>query len=183
MHLVAELCELLVNRLNLARGGRGGSSTALERGGLALLESLSLDSTLGLQLVNSLAVLPADLARDALERRVLATRLEAQHTEGVWDDQLLLAVVRRGDTLVDLQALERSSTTGRLVGHHTANSTEEDARGGAVVERTRLAGVHQVALVHESMVLQLNGERNKHTLLRKKLPDTLISSARTTVTF
>ena len=98
----------------------------------------------------------ADLRRDALECSVLAARLETQHTEGIWDNELLLTVVRRGHTLVHLQTLERGSTTRRLVRNHTADSTVQDARRSAVVEGTTLAGVHKVALVHESVVLQLS---------------------------
>ena len=142
-YLVAVLRELLVDRLELAGSSRRSSSTALESGLLALVESLLLDNTLGLELVDSLGVLPA--------------RLEAEHTESVRNDQLLLAVVRLRHTLVDLEALESSGTTGSLVGNHTADSTEEDARRSAVVERTVLLRVDKVALVHESVVLELFG--------------------------
>ena len=156
MHLVAVLLELLVDRLQLGGSSRGSSGTALDVGHLALVEGLLLDNTLGLQLVDRLLVLPADLARDALQCSVLTTRLETQHTQRIRNNKLLLAVVWRRHALIDLEALKRGRATGGLVRHHTTDRAEENARRSTVVEWTALAWVDKVALVHKLKVLQLS---------------------------
>ena len=76
IHLVAVRLELLVDGLELRGSSRGGSSALLCGSRLALVEGLLLDDALGLELVDNVLVLPADLRRDALERSVLAARLE-----------------------------------------------------------------------------------------------------------
>ena len=52
-----------------------------------------------------------------LQGAVLASRLEAEDTKSRRDNHLLLAVVRRGDTLEDLEAFESGSSTGGLFGN------------------------------------------------------------------
>lgn len=49
-----------------------------------------------------------------LEGAVLASGLEAEDTESLGNDHLLLLVVRRGHTLEELQALKGGRTTGGL---------------------------------------------------------------------
>lgn len=49
-----------------------------------------------------------------LDGAVLASGLEAEDAESLGDNHLLLAVVRRGNTLEDLQALESGGATGGL---------------------------------------------------------------------
>lgn len=117
--------------------------------------SLLLDLALGLELVDGLHVVPADLVRDTLDGGELAAGLKAEDTESGGDDHELLAVVRRGDTLVDLQSLEGGGTTSGLVGKHAADGLVEDARGSTVVEGTGFLGVNQVALVEVGVVFQL----------------------------
>lgn len=52
---------------------------------------------------------------------VLAARAEAEHTESLGDDDTLLLVIRRGDTLENLEALHGGGTTGGLVRNHTTD--------------------------------------------------------------
>jgi hypothetical protein len=49
-----------------------------------------------------------------LDGAVLASGLEAEDTKGLGNDNLLLAVVGRGNTLKDLQALKGSGSAGTL---------------------------------------------------------------------
>jgi len=51
---------------------------------------------------NNILVLPAELVSQAANGAVLATGLQAEDTEGLWDDHALLVVVRRGDALKGL---------------------------------------------------------------------------------
>lgn len=85
---------------------------------------------------NNILVLPADLVRQTADGAVLATGLQAQDTQSLGNDHLLLLVVGRGNTLEDLQALQSGGTTGGLVGDHATDGLVEDARGGAEVEGT-----------------------------------------------
>jgi len=98
--------------------------------------------------------MPADLVRQTAELAVLAARLETQDSQGRRNDQALLFVVRRGDPLVDLKALQGFLTPVDLVREHTSNSSPEDHARGAVVERSaRWIGVH--TLLQEIKILQL----------------------------
>ena len=118
-----------------------------------------------------------------LQGAELASGLEAEDTESLGDNHLLLAVVGRGDTLEDLEALESGGSArglfaaanafrfrllasrtpvrdieGRetyLVGDHTTDGLVEDAGRSAEVERTRLLGVDQVTLVEVVVVTEL----------------------------
>lgn len=160
---------------------------------LALVESGGLDLSLLLKAVDDITVRPSDLVGKALrtgplvswevlliqetgettnlEGAELASGLEAEDTEGGGNDELLLAVVRRGHTLEELQALKGGGSTGglivgrgslvsslssssgdaldrtHLVGNHAADGLVEDAAGSAVVEGTTLLGVDQMTLV------------------------------------
>lgn len=67
---------------------------------------------------------------------VLAAGLQAQDTESLGNDHLLLLVVRGRDTLEDLEALKGGGTAGGLVGDHAADGLVEDPGGGAEVEGT-----------------------------------------------
>jgi hypothetical protein len=58
---------------------------------------------------------------------VLAAGLEAENTESLGNDHLLLLVVRGRDTLEDLKALESGGTTGSLVGDHATDGLVEDS--------------------------------------------------------
>lgn len=98
------------------------------------MESGSLDLSLLLKAVNNIAVRPSDLVGKALqsshrqfespfveqavvtnlEGAELASGLEAEDTEGGGDNKLLLAVVRRGHTLEELETLKGSGSTGGL---------------------------------------------------------------------
>lgn len=86
---------------------------------------------------------------------VLPSWLQSQHPQGFWHNHLLLPVVWRGDTLKQLEAVQGSGTTCALVGGHTTDSTEEDLRGGTVMERSRFFRVHNMAFVEEVVIAKL----------------------------
>lgn len=153
--LVAVRSKLGVDVLELVGGGGLSGGALLGSSDLALVVSLLLDLALCLELVDGLHVVPANLVRDTLDGGKLAAGLKTEDTESGGDDHELLAVVGRGDTLVDLQSLESGGTTGGLVGNHATDGLVEDARGSTVVEGTGLLGVDQVALVEVGVVLQL----------------------------
>lgn len=85
---------------------------------------------------DNILVLPADLVAETADSAVLATGLQAQNTEGLRNNHLLLLIVRGRDTLENLEALKGGGTAGGLVGDHAADGLVEDARGGAEVEGT-----------------------------------------------
>lgn len=65
---------------------------------------------------------------------VLPSWLQPQDPQGLGNDHALLGVVRRGDTLKDLEALESGLPTAGLVGNHATDGLVEDAGWGAEVE-------------------------------------------------
>lgn len=138
------------------------------------MEGLSLNLPLLLKTVNHILVSPTNLVRQPLQidvlqdcpyqaRKgayldcaVLAAGLQPEHTESFGNNHPLLPVVGRGDTLKELEALKSSRTASCLVGNHTADGPVEDLRWCAVVEGAGLFGVHDMALVKEVVVAQLN---------------------------
>ena len=136
------------------------------------MEGLCLDLPLLLEAVDDILVTPADLVREALisrlilcemcrktethlDRAELASWLQPQHPQRLRNHHLLLAVVGRGDTLEQLQALESGGASCRLVGDHAADGAVEDLGRGAEVEGTVLFRVHEVLFVKEVVVAQL----------------------------
>lgn len=87
---------------------------------------------------NDVLVLPADLVAETADSAVLAAGLESEDSQSLGNNDLLLLVVGRGDTLEDLEALKSGGTTGGLVGDHASDGLVEDSRGGTEVERTCL---------------------------------------------
>lgn len=83
---------------------------------LKKLRTERLDLSLLLKGVNDILVSPSDLVGQSLEGAVLSSGLESENSEGLGDDHLLLPVVGRGHALVQLESLERSLSSGRLVG-------------------------------------------------------------------
>jgi hypothetical protein len=102
---------------------------------------------------NDILVLPANLVAETADGAVLAAGAQTQDTEGLGNDNALLLVVGRGDTLEDLQALHSGSTAGSLVGDHAADSLVEDAGGSAEVEGTTASGVETGHLAQVGVVL------------------------------
>ena len=90
-----------------------------------------------------------------LHGAVLATRLQSEDTQSLRDNHPLLLIVRRGNTLKELETLQSSSTASSLVGDHTADGPVENLRRCAVVEGTRLFGVDNVAFMKEVVVAKL----------------------------
>ena len=84
---------------------------------------------------------------------VLAAGAEAQDTESLGNDNALLLVVGRGDTLEDLEALHGGGTAGGLVGNHAADSLVEDTGRSAEVEGTTASGVETSHLAEVGVVL------------------------------
>jgi hypothetical protein len=138
------------------------------------VESLRLDLPLLFEAVDHVFVAPTDLVREALQKHnsklvcslflnyptdlhcaVLPPRLEAQDPQCLWNHHPLLTVVRRRDTLEELEAFESSRTTGGLVRNHTTDRAVENLGGCAVMERARLFGVDNVTLVKEIVVAEL----------------------------
>ena len=91
-----------------------------------------------------------------LDSAVLATRLQSEDTQSLRDNHPLLLIVRRGNTLKELETLQSSSTASSLVGDHTANGPVENLGRSAVVEGAGLFRVDNVAFVQEVVVPQLH---------------------------
>lgn len=125
---------------------------------LALVVGAALDLSPLLESGNDVLVLPADLVAQTADGAVLATGAEAEDTEGLGNDDALLLVVGGRNTLEDLEALQSGSTTGSLVGHHTADGLVEDAGGSAEVEGTTAGGVETSHLAKVGVVLELRAE-------------------------
>lgn len=84
---------------------------------------------------------------------VLAAGAQAQDTQSLGNDNTLLLVVGRGDTLENLQALHGGGTTGGLVRDHATDSLVEDAGGSTEVEGTTASGVETSHLAEVGVVL------------------------------
>lgn len=144
-HLVAKSSKLL-GSLALASGSLLGVSDLAGGDALALVVGSALGLSSLLQAGDDVLVLPADLVAETADGAVLAAGLQAENAEGLGNDHLLLLVVRGGDTLKDLEALESGGTTGSLVGDHATDGLVEDAGGGAEVEGTWLVSVRPEVL-------------------------------------
>lgn len=84
---------------------------------------------------------------------VLASGLQAEDTESLGDDDTLLLVIGRRDTLESLEALHGGGTAGGLVRDHTTDSSPEHLGGSAEVEGTTAGGVVSGLLAEEGLVL------------------------------
>jgi hypothetical protein len=82
--------------LTLGQGLGGGA------GLLLLVESLSLDLSLGLQTGHQVPVAPAHLVRQLAQSAEATAGLEAEDLEGLRDDYALLGVERGGDAFEGL---------------------------------------------------------------------------------
>lgn len=111
---------------------------------------------------DDLAVAPAELSRQPSDSTVLAAGLQPQDAEGLGHDHPLLDIVRRGDTLKDLQAVHRSLTTGSLVGDHATDGLVEDARRSTEMEES-VGVVETGCLAEVGVVLHCARDRSsKH---------------------
>jgi hypothetical protein len=107
---------------------------------------------------NNVLVLPANLVAESTDGAVLAAGAESEDTQSLGNDNALLLVVGGRNTLEDLESLQSSSTTGGLVGDHSADGLVEDAGGGTEVEGTTTSGVVTSHLAKVGVVLQLRTE-------------------------
>jgi hypothetical protein len=98
-------------------------------------------------------VLPAELVAETTDGAVLAAGLQPQDTEGLGNDNALLLVVGRGDTLEGLETLHGGGTAGSLVRDHATDSAPEHLGRSAEVEGTTTGRVEPSLLAHESAVL------------------------------
>jgi len=121
---------------------------------LGLVERLSLDFPLSLQSGNNVLVLPADLVSESSQRAVSPAGLQPEDLEGRGDDHLLLFVIRRGDSLECLQALQGVLSSLGLVRSHATDSSPEDLGRSSEVE-SATAGLDVAPLPQEVEVLQL----------------------------
>lgn len=96
---------------------------------------------------------------ETTDKAVLAAGLQAQDTQSLGNDHLLLEVVGGRDTLEDLESLESGGTAGGLVGNHTTDSLVEDTRRGAEVEGTTTGRVVSRHLAEVGGVLDCSGSR------------------------
>ena len=85
---------------------------------------------------NNILVLPANLVAETTDGAVLAAGAETENAQSLGNDDALLLVVGRRNTLENLESLHSGSTTGGLVGNHSADGLVEDAGGGTEVEGT-----------------------------------------------
>ena len=102
---------------------------------------------------DNVLVFPADFVAETANGAVLATGLEAEHTESLGNNNTLLLVVWGRDTLEDLESLQGSSTTGGLVRNHAADGLVEDAGRSTEVEGTTTGRVETGGLAKVGMVL------------------------------
>lgn len=121
---------------------------------LALVVGGSLGLSSLFQTSNNILVLPANLMAETANGAVLAAGLEAEDSEGLGNDHLLLLVVGRGDTLENLEALESGGTTRGLVGDHATDGLVEDSGGSTEVEGTSAGGVVTGHLSQVGVVLE-----------------------------
>lgn len=134
-HLVAKSSKLL-GGLTLASGSLLGVGDLAGGDALTLVVSGTLGLSSLLQASDDVLVLPADLVAETADGAVLAAGLQAEDTESLGNDHLLLLVVGGRNTLKDLEALESGGTAGSLVGDHATDGLVEDAGGSAEVEGT-----------------------------------------------
>ena len=81
-------------------------------------------------------VLPANLVAQTANSAILAADLQPQDPQSLGNHHPLLLIVRRRDTLEDLETLESRSAAGGFMGDHATHSLVEDPRGCAEVEGT-----------------------------------------------
>ena len=132
---------------------RLGLGEATAGGLLALVVSVALNLAALLESGNNILVLPADLVGQTANGAVLAAGAQTEDAQSLGNDDALLLVVGRGNTLEDLKALHGGGTTGGLVGNHAADSLVEDAGRSAEVEGTTASGVETSHLAEVGVVL------------------------------
>lgn len=150
VHLVSELSESLVVRLDLLGDARNRLLPELVRSLLLLIPFLTTLLPLVLQLRDQLLVLPSREGSEITETAEVTARLETLVLQSSRDDLLLHLVVRERDTLEDLQLPESLSTPRSLVRKHPTHDTPEDPRRGLVMD-VALLRVRGVALAHEGL--------------------------------
>ena len=145
-------------RPNLSDGDvhrcRGSILSLLPQDSLSLLllvESLSLDLSLILKLLEKVHVLPSNTISQFSDNSEISDSLETHNSQSSGDDNTLLLVVRVGDSLKCGETTERLlSTLGFLV-YHTANTTPYHTSGGLEMVRS-LSGVGVHTLLTELCV-------------------------------
>jgi len=145
---------------SLLKKGGGELSTGLfvglalkgSGGLLALVVSGSTDLSLLLESLDGVLVLPSDLVRQSAKASESTTRSESQHTESLRADRARNLVIRRRNSLEDLEVSQSSGTTGGLVGDHSTDGSPENLGRSTEVEGTT-SGVNVASLSEEVLVL------------------------------
>ena len=188
---------------SLLKKGGGELSTGLfvglalkgSGGLLALVVSGSTDLSLLLESLDGVLVLPSDLVRQSAKASESTTRSESQHTESLRADRARNLVIRRRNSLEDLEVSQSGGTTRGLVGNHCADGSPENLGRSTEVEGTT-GGVDVASLAQEVLVLDCEREAQISVLISclyiimlyvrlflKWEPEMLMSSHRTTMTF
>jgi len=155
--LVSQLLELLTGVLVDARAALG-IRQHLPRRDLALVVRLALDLPPLLESSNNIPVLPPELVSQPPNRAVLPPRLQPQHAQRLRHYHPLLAVVRRGHALEDLQTLHGFRAALGLVRDHAADGAPEHLGWGAEMPGTTPGGIVASLFAEEGLVLQLRPE-------------------------
>jgi len=107
---------------------------SLGLGDSSVVKVLGLDLPLGLQSLDNVLVLPADVVAQPTEGAELPAWLEPENLKGGGDDHPLLLVVWGWDTLEGLESLHGILSPLGLVGNHAPHSPPEHFGGGTEVE-------------------------------------------------
>lgn len=93
-----------------------------------------LDLPLGFQVVDNVSVLPANFMGNSSDIAELPVGTQAELSHGRWDTQTLLAIKRRWDALVNLQALQGVVSSLGLVWDHSSDGLPQHPAGGTEME-------------------------------------------------
>lgn len=155
--LVAELRKLLL-RLVVHLGLLLGLGKTPPHLLLALVVGLALDLSPLFQSRNNILVFPSNLVAQTSNGAVLAAGLQSEDTESLWDNHLLLLVVRRRNALEDLETLHGGSTAGSLVRNHAANGLVENAGRSTEMEGATTGRIVTGHLAEVGVVFELRAE-------------------------
>lgn len=143
--------DLILNILNSLGTELGKSLLSLVAGG-------SADLSLVLELGDDGAVLPANLLSEVAQDGDTAVGRKLEGAESLRNNNALNLVIRRRDTLENLQVSQSGGTTSGLVRQHATDGAPEHLGWGAEVEGTT-ARVGVNVLAQERQELHCNGQQ------------------------
>jgi len=149
----------LLNRLN-------GIPLHLFQGLDTLVVRLGLHTTLVLQSLREVIVLPTNARCKVTETAILSVRLQAQDLECLRHNHALLPIKWVRDTLVGGHAVKSCSSSCRFVGDHSSYYAPKHFRWSTEVKLTLTrVRVHTLALeFHVLQPIAVEGARNVHVL-------------------